>query len=143
MRALHQRISAVPSPCMLRLVRGAAPLRRALRVHASAKDPLEPPKQEKETPLHLQRSLSLLRGSYLTRLDTYRQRFMNQTLGGTLVVDDVDHRGLVQAAAKEGNLSFGFSAGGCLFPYFIGVVTALLDAGLVTGALFTSKLEFP
>ena len=37
-------------------------------------------------------------------------------------------------AVRDGNLSFGFSAGGCLFPYYIGVAGALIDGGVLTGA---------
>lgn len=37
-------------------------------------------------------------------------------------------------AAREGNLSFGFSAGGCLFPYYVGVAGAMIDGGVLTGA---------
>jgi len=37
-------------------------------------------------------------------------------------------------ALRDGNLSFGFSAGGCLFPYYIGAAGALIDGGVLTGA---------
>jgi hypothetical protein len=36
-------------------------------------------------------------------------------------------------AVKEKKISFGFSAGGCLFPYYIGAAGALIDAGILTG----------
>ena len=35
-------------------------------------------------------------------------------------------------ALHNGTLSFGFSAGGCLFPYYIGVAGGLMDAGILT-----------
>lgn len=57
---------------------------------------------------------------------------LGESLGGTLVVSDSSWRDTVQRAAKEGTLSFGFSAGGCLFPYYIGVAGSLSDAGLLT-----------
>jgi len=53
-------------------------------------------------------------------------------LAGTLIVSDAEHKQLVQEAHKQGTLSFGFSAGGCLFPYFIGVASALRDANVLT-----------
>lgn len=53
-------------------------------------------------------------------------------LAGTLIVSDAEHKQLVQEAHKQGTLSFGFSAGGCLFPYFIGVASALRDANILT-----------
>ncbi|EFN58812.1 hypothetical protein CHLNCDRAFT_56906 [Chlorella variabilis] len=59
-------------------------------------------------------------------------RRLGNQLGGTLVVDDASHKQDVQQAIKEGNLSFGFSAGGCLFPYYIGSAGALIDAGILT-----------
>lgn len=82
-------------------------------------------------------------------------------LGGTLVVDDASHKEEVQQvrteswasvgerrrcrdmrtlcsrlpaqAVRAGTLSFGFSAGGCLFPYYIGCAGALIDGGVLTG----------
>lgn len=53
-------------------------------------------------------------------------------LGGTLVVSDAEHKDIVQRAHQEGTLSFGFSAGGTLFPYYIGVSGALQDGGVLT-----------
>ena len=43
-------------------------------------------------------------------------------------------------AVKEGTLSFGFSAGGCLFPYYIGCAGALMDAGILTGVAARERL---
>ena len=39
----------------------------------------------------------------------------------------------VVEALKAGSLGFGFSAGGMLFPYYIGVVEALEELGILTG----------
>lgn len=39
----------------------------------------------------------------------------------------------VVEALKAGSLGFGFSAGGMLFPYYIGVVEALEEMGIITG----------
>lgn len=39
----------------------------------------------------------------------------------------------VVEALKAGSLGFGFSAGGMLFPYYIGVVEALEELGIITG----------
>jgi len=39
----------------------------------------------------------------------------------------------VVEALKAGSLGFGFSAGGMLFPYYIGVVEALEELGIMTG----------
>lgn len=44
----------------------------------------------------------------------------------------IPHPACLQAV-REGNLSFGFSAGGCLFPYYIGCAGALIDGGVLTG----------
>ncbi len=41
----------------------------------------------------------------------------------------------VVEALKAGSLGFGFSAGGMLFPYYIGVVEALEELGIMTGKL--------
>ena len=76
-----------------------------------------------------ERAISTLRNSQ--ELD-WRQ--FTQNLGGTLVVSDEEHRAVVQQAAKEKNLSFGFSAGGMLFPYYCGVASSLADGGLLTTA---------
>lgn len=59
-------------------------------------------------------------------------RSFTENLGGTLVVSDEEHRAVVQQAALSNNLSFGFSAGGMLFPYYCGVSSALADGGLLT-----------
>ena len=61
-------------------------------------------------------------------------RRLGSQMGGTLLVDDATHKAEVQQAARDGTLSFGFSAGGCLFPYFIGSAGAMMDAGVLTGA---------
>ena len=42
--------------------------------------------------------------------------------------------GPVVEALKAGSLGFGFSAGGMLFPYYIGVVEALEELGIMTGS---------
>ena len=39
----------------------------------------------------------------------------------------------VVEALKAGSLGFGFSAGGMLFPYYLGVVEALEELGIITG----------
>lgn len=41
--------------------------------------------------------------------------------------------GPVVEALRAGSLGFGFSAGGMLFPYYIGVVEALEELGIMTG----------
>ena len=46
--------------------------------------------------------------------------------------------GPVVDALQAGSLGFGFSAGGMLFPYYIGVVEALEELGIITGAVLTS-----
>ena len=73
------------------------------------------------------KSISTLRNTQQIDWKTF-----THSLGGTLVVSDEDHRTLVQQAVKENNLSFGFSAGGLLFPFYCGVSSALQDAGLLT-----------
>lgn len=73
-----------------------------------------------------ERALSVLRGAQQLDWPQWTSK-----LGGTLVVSDDEHRSFVQQAAREGNLSFGFSAGGCLFAYYIGVTGALQDAGVL------------
>ena len=45
-------------------------------------------------------------------------------------------------AMREGTLSFGFSAGGCLFPYYIGCAGALMDAGILTGGRHTCTVPW-
>ncbi len=47
--------------------------------------------------------------------------------------DVAERKKKIQAAAKNGTLTFGFSAGGLVYPYFIGVVGALRELGLMTG----------
>lgn len=42
---------------------------------------------------------------------------------------------LVAEALKRGKLGFGFSAGGLLFPYYLGVVQTLHQLNVITGAL--------
>jgi Patatin-like phospholipase len=73
-----------------------------------------------------ERAISTLRNSQEIDWRTFTEQ-----LGGTLVVSDEEHRAVVQQAAKENNLSFGFSAGGMLFPYYCGVASALADGGLI------------
>lgn len=73
------------------------------------------------------RAISVLQGA--RALDW---RALAARMGGTAVVSDEEHRGEVQAAARDGRLSFGFSAGGLLFPFYVGVSAALQDAGLLT-----------
>jgi hypothetical protein len=80
-----------------------------------------------------ERALSVLRGAQQLDLKQWTAR-----LGGTLIVDDEEHRTIVQEAWKQGNLSFGFSAGGCLFGYYLGVSGALMDAGIINAS--TTKL---
>lgn len=80
-----------------------------------------------------ERALSVLRGAQQLDLKQWTAR-----LGGTLIIDDEEHRTLVQEAWKQGNLSFGFSAGGCLFGYYLGVSGALMDAGIINPS--TTKL---
>ena len=41
---------------------------------------------------------------------------------------------IVADALKKNKLAFGFSAGGLLFPYYIGVVEQLEDLGVLSGA---------
>ncbi|KAL6776490.1 hypothetical protein ACKKBG_A21345 [Auxenochlorella protothecoides x Auxenochlorella symbiontica] len=55
-----------------------------------------------------------------------------ENLGGTLIVSNASWKDTVHKAVKEGTLSFGFSAGGCLFPYYIGVSGALRDGQILT-----------
>jgi hypothetical protein len=74
-----------------------------------------------------QRAITTLRNSQ--EIDW---RSFTENLGGTLVVSDEEHRAVVQQAALSNNLSFGFSAGGMLFPYYCGVSSALADGGLLT-----------
>ncbi|GAB4816375.1 hypothetical protein N2152v2_003421 [Parachlorella kessleri] len=52
-------------------------------------------------------------------------------LKALVVPDDGAHRQLVQTAFREQKLSFGFSGGGTLYPYYIGVVGALRDGGVL------------
>ncbi|KAL4457761.1 hypothetical protein ABPG75_012626 [Micractinium tetrahymenae] len=79
------------------------------------------------TPEQHKRAFSVLSN---TRLLDWKQ--WGSSLGGTLIVDDASHKEDVQRALREGTLSFGFSAGGCLFPYYIGCAGALIDAGILT-----------
>ena len=39
----------------------------------------------------------------------------------------------VPEAVRQGRIGFGFSAGGMLFPYYIGVVESLRELGVLTG----------
>lgn len=74
-------------------------------------------------------------GRAFTVLSGARQfewRAVGKQMGGTLIVDDASHKEDVHKAVRDGNLSFGFSAGGCLFPYYIGVAGALIDGGVLT-----------
>jgi len=41
---------------------------------------------------------------------------------------------IVADALRKKKLAFGFSAGGLLFPYYIGVIEQLEDLGVLTGA---------
>ena len=41
---------------------------------------------------------------------------------------------IVADALRKNKLAFGFSAGGLLFPYYIGVIEQLEDLGVLTGA---------
>lgn len=68
------------------------------------------------------RAISVLRSA---------QQFRLKDLGGSLMIDDAEHATTVRKAAQDGTLSFGFSAGGCLFPYFIGVSGSLIDKGVL------------
>lgn len=77
-----------------------------------------------------QRAISVLRSAQQFEWREYLRH--TPFADGTLVVSDAEHKELVQKAAAEKNLSFGFSAGGCLFPMYIGVAGALQDAGLLT-----------
>ena len=76
-----------------------------------------------------ERALSILRN---TQEFDFNWKSWTQGLGGSLVISDEEHRGIVQQAAKEKNLSFGFSAGGLLFPFYVGVSAALQDAKILT-----------
>ena len=90
--------------------------------------PLPPPSPTPPGPNLLQeRALSIL-----TTPQQLNWREFTEKLGGTLVISDDEHRDIVQQAARDKTLSFGFSAGGLLFPYYIGVAGALQDAGLLT-----------
>ncbi|KAL4443023.1 hypothetical protein ABPG77_008514 [Micractinium sp. CCAP 211/92] len=79
------------------------------------------------TPEQHKRAFSVLSN---TRLLDWKQ--WGSSLGGTLIVDDASYKEDVQRAMREGTLSFGFSAGGCLFPYYIGCAGALMDGGVLT-----------
>lgn len=104
----------------------AARRSKALQVACSAgKNSNNNNKKLVGTDIH-ERAISTLRNSQ--ELD-WRQ--FTEKLGGTLVVSDEEHRAVVQQAAKENNLSFGFSAGGMLFPYYCGVASSLADGGLL------------
>lgn len=41
---------------------------------------------------------------------------------------------IVAEALKRGKLGFGFSAGGLLFPYYLGIVNTLNELNVITGA---------
>ena len=43
-----------------------------------------------------------------------------------------ERKALIRQALQEGNLSFGFSAGGLLFPYLLGVLYELHALGVIT-----------
>ena len=43
---------------------------------------------------------------------------------------------IVADALKKNKLAFGFSAGGLLFPYYIGVIEQLAELGVLTGIVF-------
>ena len=43
---------------------------------------------------------------------------------------------IVADALRKNKLAFGFSAGGLLFPYYIGVIEQLAELGVLTGILF-------
>lgn len=79
------------------------------------------------TPEQHKRAFSVLSN---TRLLDWKQ--WGSSLGGTLIVDDASYKEDVQRALRDGTLSFGFSAGGCLFPYYIGCAGALMDGGVLT-----------
>ncbi|KAG7672396.1 hypothetical protein Ndes2526B_g09092 [Nannochloris sp. 'desiccata'] len=98
---------------------------KALQVACSAGKHLNN-RQKLVDPEAHERAISTLRNSQ--EIDW---RSFTENLGGTLVVSDEEHRAVVQQAALSNNLSFGFSAGGMLFPYYCGVSSALADGGLL------------
>ena len=89
-------------------------------------------------------SLSRTVKERLPSLDIVRQRFPvklpkpfwqndapEQTSQGLKAPPAPKH--VVQDAAKSGSLGFGFSAGGMLFPYYLGVLEALTELDLING----------
>ena len=46
---------------------------------------------------------------------------------------DIEEGGAIAEAVRADSLGFGFSAGGMLFPYYIGVLEGLKGLGLATG----------
>ena len=47
---------------------------------------------------------------------------------------------IIADALKKNKLAFGFSAGGLLFPYYIGVIDQLEELGVLTGAFASSSI---
>ena len=47
---------------------------------------------------------------------------------------------IIADALKKNKLAFGFSAGGLLFPYYIGVIDQLEELGVLTGAFSSSRI---
>ena len=47
---------------------------------------------------------------------------------------------IIADALKKNKLAFGFSAGGLLFPYYIGVIDQLEELGVLTGAFSSSNI---
>jgi len=80
-----------------------------------------------------ERTISILRNSQQLQFDWSKYLRKSNVVDGGVIANDELHKDAVQKAANErGKLSFGFSAGGCLFPYYIGTTAALIDAGLLT-----------
>jgi hypothetical protein len=77
------------------------------------------------------RAISVLRGAQSFRLRDVVPAAAAASLGGSLLVDNDAAMAGVRAAARAGDLGFGFSAAGCLFSYHAGAAGALIDAGLI------------
>jgi hypothetical protein len=77
------------------------------------------------------RAISVLRGAQSFRLRDVVPAAAAVSLGGSLLVGDEAAMAGARAAARAGDLGFGFSAAGCLFSYHAGAAGALIDAGLI------------
>ena len=49
---------------------------------------------------------------------------------------------IVAEALKRGKLGFGFSAGGLLFPYYLGIVQTLSELNVITGTTYRLLCTF-